>query len=324
MNENTASVCEKYLPEGELGKTAENRFHMSSRRGLETACEKGAVVEAVCTLCDCSAMNLTVQLPDGIRGIIPRSEVCYNPDGGETKDIAVITRVGKPVQFKIRAFCDGGHTAILSRCDAQLECWERYISNMVPGDIIPAKVTHLEPFGAFCDIGAGVVSLITVDRISVSRISHPSDRFRVGDKISAVVASRDESGRICLTHRELLGTWAENAAHFAPGQTACGIIRSVEEYGVFVELAPNLAGLAELNENAKPGESCSVYIKSIIPERMKVKLVLVDTSAENERMPLKYYVDTENVHRMDRWQYSPDGCRKVVESVFGGGVLAGV
>jgi len=322
MTENAAGGRYRYVPEGDLGRNDENRYYLSSREGLERAAEKGAIVEALCTLCDCSDMNLTVRLPDGIRGIIPRSEVCLNTDGSDTKDIAVITRVGKPVQFRIRTFRDNGMTAVLSRRDAQLACWENYISAITPGDIIPARVTHLEPFGAFCDIGCGIVSLITVDRISVSRISHPSDRFEVGDRIMAIAASRDAGGRICVTHRELLGTWAENAAHFSPGQTACGIIRSVEEYGVFVELAPNLAGLAELNENAKPGDGCSVYIKNIIPERMKVKLVLIDTHAESARMPVKYYVDFSKVTRMDRWQYSPDGCRKNVESVFADGVLA--
>ena len=59
------------------------------------------------------------------------------------------------------------------------------------GDIIPARVTHLESFGAFVDIGCGVSSLLSVDSISVSRISHPSDRLSVGDSIYAVIKSID-------------------------------------------------------------------------------------------------------------------------------------
>ncbi|MGL0910084.1 hypothetical protein ACSTB0_13670, partial [Faecalibacterium wellingii] len=42
----------------------------------------------------------------------------------------------------------------------------------------------------------------------------------------------------------LLGTWEENAAGFTVGETVVGIVRSVEEYGTFIEIAPNLAGLA--------------------------------------------------------------------------------
>ena len=56
----------------------------------------------------------------------------------------------------------------------------------------------------------------------------------------------------------------------------------MEEYGVFVELAPNLTGLAEPYYDVKAGQKVSVYIKSILPEKMKVKLVIVDTFDETE------------------------------------------
>lgn len=309
-----AAESRGYVPEGAMMK----RNVLRNRAAVEEAARRGTTVEAMCVLCDCTTMQLTVELPDGIRGIIPRDEAGWAPNG-EIKDIAIITRVGKPVQFKITELYEnerGELTAMLSRRAAQRECCERYISKLTPGDVIPARITHLEPFGAFCDIGGGIVSLLTVDRVSVSRISHPSDRFRSGEFIHAVVQSVEEDGRIYLTHRELLGTWEENAAAFAPGQTVTGIVRSVEEYGVFVELAPNLAGLAESFEGARPGDACSVYIKSLIPERMKIKLVLIDTCGKADVVPCRYFIDPDVVRHMDHWRYSPDECRKVVETEF--------
>lgn len=56
-------------------------------------------------------------------------------------------------------------------------------------------MTHLEHFGAFVDIGCGVVSLLSIDCISVSRITHPHDRFSVGDNIKAVIKSVDPGER---------------------------------------------------------------------------------------------------------------------------------
>ena len=312
----------QYYPEGALSRTHENRMNLGSRKAFEDAAARGYIMESTCLMCDCTTMQLSVDLPDGIRGIIPRSEACYVPgaaDGGDTKDIAIITRVGKAIQFKVADMytTDSGETvAVLSRRLAQRECYLNYISALIPGDIIPARVTHLEPFGAFCDIGCGIISLLTVDKISVSRISHPADRFRPGEYINAVVMSRDNSGRIYLSHRELLGTWEENAASFSPGQTVTGIIRSVEDYGIFVELSPNLAGLAELSDGAIPGACCSVYIKSIIPERMKIKLVLIDTCGTAEVTPCKYFIDTDTTSHIDSWRYSPLMCRKTVETEF--------
>ena len=269
-------------------------------------------------------MNLHVDLR-GIIGIIPKSEVCYTRDGEEVKDIAVITRVGKPVCFKVLSIEErGGRTyATLSRRAAQIECIKNYISDLVPGDIVCSRVTHLESFGAFVDIGCGIISLLTVDSISVSRFSHPKDRLYSGMVINTVIKSFDEEkGRIFVSMRELLGTWEENVARFSAGQTVAGIIRSVESYGVFVELAPNLAGLAELRDDIPDlkdsgGRLVAVYIKSIIPERMKIKLVLIDSYKGEIEMPkFEYFVDCEKTLHIDRWRYSPPSCPKVIETLF--------
>jgi small subunit ribosomal protein S1 len=199
-----------------------------------------------------------------------------------------------------------------------------YIADLIPGDIICSRVTHLESFGAFVDIGCGIVSLLSVDCISVSRFSHPRDRLYSGMMIYTVVKAFDhEKGRIFVSMRELLGTWKENAAVFSAGQTVAGIVRSVESYGIFVELAPNLAGLAELREelpfssSIDVGKQVAVYIKSIIPERMKIKLVLIDSyKGEAEPQKLNYFVDCENVKHIDYWRYSPDFSTKVIETIF--------
>ncbi len=310
-----------YVPEGMLLKNTENALYTSTQKGLESAMHQGRTLEATAVLCDCQTMELQVELGE-MRGIIRREEAVWSPDGSPVRDIAIITRVGKPVQFKIKSFRrdERGETvAILSRKDAQKECYRNYITSLSCGDIIPVRITHLEPFGAFCDIGGGIIALLTVDAISISRISHPADRFEAGEYIMAVVKQIDhETGRIYLTHRELLGTWEENAACFAPGQTVTGVVRSVEDYGVFVELSPNLAGLAEPTDTVSPGDACSVYIKSIIPERMKIKLVLIDNCGPAEIRPCRYFTDTDAVRHIHHWVYSPRSSKKVIESVFEG------
>lgn len=317
-------MLNSYLPEGMLLHTSENREYVRSLAGLERAMNEGKILEATALLCD-SALRLHVDLY-GVRGIIEREEAVLCRRGEERKDIAVITRVGKPTCFKVVGFdsVDGETVVRLSRRAAQLECVQQYLSDLIEGDIIPARVTHMESFGAFLDVGCGVPSLLSVDSISVSRISHPSDRLSVGDSIYAVVKAIDrELDRIFVSTRELLGTWEENACRFEIGQTVAGIVRSVEPYGVFIELAPNLAGLAELREGSSDrrlavvGEQVAVYIKNIIPDRMKIKLVLIDSyRGDPPRASLPYYIDGARTRHIDAWRYSPLGASKVIESVF--------
>ena len=307
-----------YKPEGYRMVGVENHEFLCSLAGLEKAQEKGKILESTALLCDAS-FTLHFDL-FGIHGIMPRTEVEHNENDEESKDIAILTRVGKPTCFKVIGFKreeNGSVCAVLSRKAAQAECRYEFISTLVPGDILSAKVTHLEPFGAFVDIGCGIISLLSIDAISVSRITHPNDRFCAGDRIFVAVKSIDSMGRIYVTQRELLGTWEENAAAFSIGQTVAGVVRSIESYGIFIELAPNLAGLAEYKEGVVVGSSAAVYIKNILPERMKVKLVIIDThTGSMERIPLRYFIDPKTTTHLSYWRYSPEYCKKLVETRF--------
>lgn len=304
----------EYLPEGFLIGTAENCAGLSSFYSLSECMTAGTILEAPCIVCT-SRHDLVIDL-GCMRGVIPREEGAVGIAEGTTRDIALISRVNKPVSFIVTDFRrneQGELYAVLSRRAAQEKCAAEYLSRLTPGDIIPARVTHLEPFGCFVDIGCGIPSLIPIDMISVSRITHPQDRFRVGQDIYAVVRSF-ENGRICLTHKELLGTWSENAAMFEPGETVTGIVRSIEDYGIFVELAPNLAGLAELRPDVTVNSCASVYIKAIIPEKMKIKLIIV-SSSENAYCgnELKYFQTSGHI---DRWLYSGENTGKVIQTIF--------
>lgn len=304
----------QFYPEGALIDTPRNQAVLQSAAGLAEAALEGRIVEAKAVLCD-AQHNLHVEMPC-MEGIIPYEEGAVGILEGTTRDIALISRVSKPVCFTVSGFenlPDGRRRAILSRRDAQERCRHLYINRLRCGDIIPARITRLETFGAFCDIGCGLPALLPIAGISVSRISHPGDRLSPGMDIFAAVSSL-ENNRICLSQRELLGTWAENAALFEQGETVAGIVRSVESYGIFVELTPNLAGLAEPRDGVRVGQHAGVYIKSILPDKMKMKLVIIDAQeAPPEIAPPRYFITQGHI---GHWVYSPAGCPKVIETCF--------
>lgn len=304
----------RYLPEGELLNRESVQVYTASEVALQNACRDKVILEAVATLCD-SEHNLHVDL-GCMKGIIPRDEGALGIKDGVVRDIALISRVNKPVQFVVTGFESdekGNTRAVLSRRLAQQWCWEDYCSTLVAGDIVPVTITHLEKFGAFVDIGCGVNSLIPIDMLSVSRISHPSQRVSVGEKLQAVVRNT-LGGKITLSLRELLGTWWENAEKFNVGETVTGVVRSVEDYGIFVELTPNLAGLCEPTEGVLAGDTVTVYIKAIIPEKMKVKLTIIDRfSTLNTTTCKEYFVSADH---LDYWRYSPEECPRVIETNF--------
>ena len=161
----------QYQPEGVRLHTKENEEYVSTPSGLERAMNEGVIVEGIVTLCDAD-LRLHVDLGCALGVIEPCEAVLCRP-GEARKDIAIITRVGKPVSVRVLSlrYVNGILTAQLSRRLAQRECLEFFLNDARPGDVIAARVTHLEPFGAFLDIGCGISSLLSVDCISVSRIS---------------------------------------------------------------------------------------------------------------------------------------------------------
>ncbi|MGI6746464.1 MAG: 30S ribosomal protein S1 [Firmicutes bacterium ADurb.Bin300] len=303
----------KYRPEGKLINTESNAYYLANEERLREAAQKDVILEGRAIVCDCDH-NLHIEL-GSMRGIIPRSECAVGIEEGVTRDIAIISKVNKPVCFYVTdfTFVNGKKAVLLSRRAVQAEYSEK-CKSLQKGDIVEAVVTHLENFGAFCDIGCGITSLLPIDSISVSRIPHPAARLAVGDDIRCIVKSFDEKDRITLSHKELLGTWSENAQLFAVGETVSGVVRSIEDYGIFVELMPNLAGLAEFVPNIDVGETVSVYIKSIIPEKIKIKLVIINSFKED--FPIKkiqYFYEGDHI---DYFRYTPKNCDKLIETFF--------
>ena len=226
----------------------------------------------------------------GVKAVMPFGQCADGAESGTVRDIAVLTRVGRPTCFVIEGMETGENGQpcyLLSRAEAQRMCKAEYLDTLQPGDILPCTVTH---------------------------ISSPADRVSVGQQILCAIKSRDVQGRFVLTIRELLGTWEENAAGFTVGETVVGIVRSVEEYGTFVEIAPNLAGLAETCPDLHPGQAVSVYIKNILPDKMKIKLVIVNHSlGQSHRFDLRYFITEGHI---DHWLYSTPESRKRIETDF--------
>lgn len=290
-----------YYPEGMFPRELQAQF--MTREQLKNAYLNETILQAVAGSATANHdLNVSLGL---VQGIIPREETAIGIATGQVRDIAILSRVGKPICFKITSIeglYDIKPRIILSRRDAQEEALNNLLYEVPTGTVLPAVVTHLDRFGAFCDIGCGNVSLLSIEHISISRINHSRDRFTEGQEIFVAIDSKDlRLRRLNLTHRELLGTWQENADRFTVGETVVGTVRSIKDYGVFIELSPNLSGLAEYREDLLPGDRVSVYIKAIMPQRQKVKLIVIKTLPQDTSLPpLQYYITQGNI---EDWSY---------------------
>lgn len=235
--------------------------------------EENRTLQGIVQSCD-ENYNLHIPLGNKIEGIIPRCEV-ENMKEGVPDERLCTGKVHKYVQFKIEDIED--NTILLSRKSVQQEALQYIKHNMQVGEQVTGIVKNIRPYGAFIEIGGGIVGLAHIEDLSVARIKTPYERLKIGQKVNVVVKSIDRyTGKINLSYKETLGTWEENAKKFTSGMKVEGIVRETEKNknGIFIELTPNLVGMAEYSEGYLYGQKVNVFIKKIDNEKKKVKLLI--------------------------------------------------
>lgn len=304
-------INKEYRPEGY--NTVEKGI---GKDRLREAFISGEILEAKVIKSD-KNLRLYLDLGDDIEATLDSREF-DSVSNSEIKTIAILKKVGKVVAFKVIDLIEDGDTMKIkvSRRLAKEECKKNYVDKLKPGDIVDAKVTHIENYGLFCDIGCGNLTLLPIENVCKARIIEPKKSLRDVKRIKAVIKKIDKQGKITLTHKELLGTWTDEASKFNVGETVVGVVRSKESYGTFVELTPNLAGLAQSEFEAEPGDKVIVKIVNIVPSKMKVKLVIIGVDGKEDTHERPYFKYVKTNGRIEEWVYSPDVSDKKIVTRF--------
>ena len=163
------------------------------------------------------------------------------------------------------------------------------LGSLTVGQIRDGKVTRIQDFGAFVDLG-GVDGLVHVSQISWDRVSHPSDVLAEGQIVKVKVTKMDpETGKIGLSIRDTMeNPWQKVAEEFAVGKVVPGKVTKLMEFGAFVEIAPGIEGLVHVSEVSysrisrvssvlKVGEEVEVKVLSIDQGKRRISLSIKAT-----------------------------------------------
>ncbi|MDP6018966.1 MAG: S1 RNA-binding domain-containing protein [Candidatus Latescibacteria bacterium] len=227
---------------------------------------------------------------EGMRAFCPVSQV----DTQFTKDLEQYR--DKKMTFKIIRFRDHGRSIVLSR-RALLEAEQEKDAveireKIVDGTQLTGTVTRLENFGAFVDVGSGVEGLIHVSEMRHERVNHPKDVVQPGEEVTVKVIAVKNLGdrrkeRISLSIKALeKDPWDEVRSQFPAGTVTMGKIEGVEEYGAFVELAPNVRGLIHVSELAERRVNHPRDVVSV-GEEVKVAVMEVDNKRKRLRLSIR-------------------------------------
>lgn len=185
---------------------------------------------------------------DRARGFCPHSQVELSREDNPER------QVGKSYLFRVTEVRRGGEDAVLSRRaileEERAEEAKAVRATLVRGSIMRGRVASIAEFGAFIDLGAGVMGLAHVSELSHRRIERVADAVQIGESVQVkVLKIGEKTGRVSLSLRQAQADpWADVESRFHPGAAYPGVIRRITDFGAFVELAPGVEALAPASE----------------------------------------------------------------------------
>jgi small subunit ribosomal protein S1 len=163
------------------------------------------------------------------------------------------------------------------------------VGTLTPGQVVQGKVTRVEPFGAFVDIGGGVEGLLHVSNISRKRVENATEAVKKNDVVRVMILDIKEGGkRIGLGMKQLeADPWDDVSSRVAAGQTVSGKIVRLTEFGAFVELLPGVEGLLHVSQMSKErvrrpqdavqlGQTITVRVQNVDSKQRRVSLTRFD------------------------------------------------
>ena len=224
-------------------------------------------------------LNMIGKIGKDVKAIIPRGEASsVVGEDGLVEEKFIVNKVGKvlPVCIKEIIQDDNGVHLIMSKRILELKVRKWMYMHLKPGIKLRGIVVGLKDYAAFVDVGGGVTGILKLQDMSESRLTNASDMFKLGQRINVVVKRYDrDTGRIELSYKELLGSFEENVKEFKEGDIVEGIVRNRIKSGVFVELKPNVIGIAEHVNGIESNQKVLVSIKKINLEKKKIKLIII-------------------------------------------------
>ena len=247
---------------------------------ISEACEKNELVEG--TVVAKVKGGLSVDI--GVKAFLPGSQVDIRP----IKNLDQF--LGKTFKFKIIKFNKKRGNIVLSRrlllMEERARMKEQTLSKIEEGMVTEGVIKNLTEYGAFIDLG-GLDGLLHITDMSWGRLKHPSEIFKIGDKIQVKVLKYDEEKeRVSLGYKQLLpDPWNSVQERYALSMRTKGKIVSLTDYGAFVELEPGVEGLVHVSEM-----SWTQRVKhpsKLVSEGDIVEALVLDIDTGNRRISLR-------------------------------------
>ena len=244
-----------------------------------------------------------VELDKGIEGLIHVSEMSWTR---KVRNPASILKVGDLVECIILKVDTEAKRISLGMKQVEPNPWDTVSERYPIGTIIEGKIKNITDFGVFIGIDEGIDGLVHISDISwTRRYKHPSEVFKKGDSVRALILAIDrDQERFSLGIKQLEeDPWSIAVAKFPVGEITTGKVTNITDFGLFVELAEGVEGLIHVSESGLPkgkplseafklGDEITAKVISISAADHKIGLSIKRLKKDEDDRLYKDYSDT--------------------------------
>lgn len=246
-----------------------------------------------------------VELEPGVEGLVHVSEMSWTH---EVRHPSRVVTIGDQVEAAVLNVDPASRKISLGMKQTAPNPWDMVESKYPIGTRIEGKVKSLTDFGAFIGLDEGIDGLIHISDMSWTKhIKHPSELFKKGQKVEAVVLRIDkEKERLSLGYKQLnRDPWDDEIpSRYRVGDSTTGKVTKMADFGIFVELEGGVEGLIHISEAGldqsgkledkfKPQDEVTAKIIKVDREERKIALSLRDHQLDSERRHMDEYHATQ-------------------------------
>jgi len=248
-----------------------------------------------------------VEILPGTEGLVHISEMYWTR---EIKHPSKVLSIGETIKVMVLEVNPETKRVSLSLKQTTPNPWEKLKEKYPVGTIVKGVVRNITNFGVFVGIGEKIDGLIHVSDISWKhRVTHPSEFFKKGQEVEAVVLNVDvENEKFSLGIKQIeKNPWDDLSQRYALGSTVTGKITNFTDFGIFMEIEEGIEGLVHISEISQKrvktsselysiGDTVSAVVKSIDPKSKKIRLSIKELEAPAPVPTTNQYINnTENI-----------------------------
>ena len=257
-------------------------------------------------------VNLTdygvfVELETGVEGLIHVSEMFWTR---EIKHPSKVLSIGQRIQVMILDINTETKRISLGLKQTTANPWETLRLKYPEGSVIKGIIRNITNFGIFVGVEEGIDGLIHMSDISwKQRVKHPSEMFKKGQEIEAMVLNIDvEHEKFSLGLKQIeKNPWEELSTRYPAGSIVSGKVTNMTDFGIFVEIEEGIEGLVHISELSSRrvkssselfavGDSVTAVVKNVDPKSRKIRLSIKDYETGTEGHSVHQYINNrENI-----------------------------